>query len=154
DLFHVVDHSYAQLLHGLPAERSGVFCHDLDTFRCLLQPEQEPRPRWFRLATRHILRGLQKAAVVFHTTTAVRREIERRGLLAPARLVQAPPGVAPEFTPEPTHPDSAADFLAVLGDAPFLLHVGRCVPRKRLDVLLDVFAAVRAHYPELRLVQV
>src|SRR4051812_20769148 len=36
DLFHVADHSYAQLVHALPVQRTGVFCHDLDTFRCLL----------------------------------------------------------------------------------------------------------------------
>src|SRR5258708_29877952 len=32
DLFHIVDHSYAQLLNYLPAERAVVTCHDLDTF--------------------------------------------------------------------------------------------------------------------------
>src|SRR4051812_8822110 len=38
DLFHLTDHSYSQLVHVLPPERTGVFCHDLDTFRCLLDP--------------------------------------------------------------------------------------------------------------------
>jgi glycosyltransferase involved in cell wall biosynthesis len=33
-------------------------------------------------------------------------------------------------------------------------HVGTCVPRKRIDVLLDVVAAVRARLPDLRLVKV
>src|SRR5262249_46580552 len=37
DFFHLCDHSYAQLLHELPPDRTGVFCHDLDTFRCLLE---------------------------------------------------------------------------------------------------------------------
>src|SRR4051794_39354688 len=32
DLFHVVDHTYAQLVHAVPAERTGVYCHDLDAF--------------------------------------------------------------------------------------------------------------------------
>ena len=35
-----------------------------------------------------------------------------------------------------------------------LLHVGRTITRKRIDVLLDVFAAVRARRPEARLVRV
>src|SRR5206468_3095008 len=68
DLFHVCDHSYSQLVHRLPAARTGVYCHDLDTFRCLLEPAAEPRPRWFRAMARHILRGMQKAAVVFYST--------------------------------------------------------------------------------------
>jgi glycosyltransferase involved in cell wall biosynthesis len=41
-----------------------------------------------------------------------------------------------------------------LAEAPFLLHVGSCIPRKRIDVLLDVFAAVRARLPGLYLVKV
>ena len=40
DVFHIVDHSYAQLVHELPAARTVVTCHDLDTFRCLLDPER------------------------------------------------------------------------------------------------------------------
>jgi glycosyltransferase involved in cell wall biosynthesis len=151
DLFHICDHSYSQLVHALPAERVGVFCHDLDTFRCLLEPTRFPRPRWFRSMARHILRGLQKAAIVFHTTVEVRREIERHDLVDGARLVQVPLGVAPEFRPwaaEPTTDKSAQ------ANPPFLLHVGSCVPRKRMDTLLDVFGAARGRFPSLRLVKV
>src|ERR1041385_3741996 len=33
DIFHIIDHSYAQLVLELPAERTVVTCHDIDTFR-------------------------------------------------------------------------------------------------------------------------
>src|SRR5437016_5468708 len=46
DCFHIADHSYAHLVHVLPGDRTGVYCHDLDTFRCLLEPQVEPRPLW------------------------------------------------------------------------------------------------------------
>lgn len=154
DLFHVCDHSYAHLVHVLPPERTGVYCHDLDTFRCVLEPRSEPRPRWFRLMCQHILGGLQKAAVVFHSTIEVRKQIERYGVVDPARLVQACLGPAPEFGPEPIAPDPAANLIARLDGSPFLLHVGSCSPRKRIDVLLDVFAGVRKRCPDLKLVQV
>ncbi len=148
DIFHIVDHSYAHLAHALPAERTGVYCHDLDTFRSLLEPKREPRPRWFRAMVRRVLAGLQSAAVVFHNSLDTRRQIERHGLLDPSRLVHAPLGVAPEFTPDGTGPSP------IPGGAPFLLHVGSCIARKRIDVLLDVFAAVRGRVPGLRLVKV
>lgn len=32
DVFHVVDHSYSQLVQHLPPSRTVVTCHDLDTF--------------------------------------------------------------------------------------------------------------------------
>ncbi len=153
DAFHVVDHSYAQLVHALPAARTGVYCHDLDTFRSVLEPRRDPRPAWFRLMARATLSGLERAAVVFHGTQAVRAELLAHGVVAPERLVWAPPGVSSEYQPEPSPDDRSDSVLAPLGGRPFLLHVGSSIPRKRLDVLFDVFAALRPRHPELRLVQ-
>ncbi|HEV3257744.1 MAG TPA: glycosyltransferase family 1 protein [Gemmataceae bacterium] len=154
DRFHIADHSYAQLVHHLPAERTGVFCHDLDAFRCLLEPRREPRPRWFRRMMRHVLRGLERAAVVFHSTAEVRRRIEHWGLLDPARLVQAPYGTSPEYVPEPPGDEELTTPVPGRTGRPFLLHVGSCIARKRIDVLIDLLAAARALWPELVLVQI
>jgi glycosyltransferase involved in cell wall biosynthesis len=152
DLFHVCDHSYAQLVHDVPKDRVGVYCHDLDAFRCLLEPAAELRPRWFRYMMWRVLGGLQKAAVIFHSTAAVRRAIERHGLVDPGKLVHAPYGVSSEFRVGPDD-EGARASPGSLG-APYLLHVGSCIPRKRVDVVLEVVAAVRAVVPRLRFVQV
>ncbi|MCP3144172.1 glycosyltransferase [Pyxidicoccus xibeiensis] len=153
DAFHVVDHTYAQLVHALPAERTGVYCHDLDAFRSVLEPQREPRPAWFRLMARAQLAGLERAALVFHSTQAVRSELLARGVVDPARLVWAPYGVSPEYRPEPAPGDRSEDVLAPLGGRPYLLHVGSAIPRKRLDVLFAIFAALRERHPDLQLVQ-
>ena len=155
DAFHVADHSYAALVHALPAQRTGVFCHDLDAFRSILDPRGHRRPRWFRAMSAHILAGMQKAAVVFYTTDDVGRQIRRHGLVDPARLVQAPLGVAEEFVPceaegEPIDPK----ISRAAGQGPFVLHVGSCIKRKRIDVLLDVVAQLRLHDPRIRLIKV
>jgi glycosyltransferase involved in cell wall biosynthesis len=97
------------------------------------------------------LAGLRRAAVVFHSTAAVREELLRHGLVDASRLVHAPYGTAPEYTPEDTTP--LPEAVAALGGRPYLLHVGSSAPRKRLDVLFEVFARVRRRFPELRLVQ-
>jgi len=144
DAFHIVDHSYAQLVAGLPSARVGVFCHDLDAFRCVLQPEVEPRPRWFRSMASRQLAGLQSAAVVFHTSATVRAEILYYNLVDPARLVQAPPGLDPAFVPAEVP----------CAGPPTLLHVGSCIPRKRVDLLLETFARLRSRFPDLRLSKV
>ena len=145
DMFHIADHSYGHLAHVLPAERCGVFCHDLDAFRCLIEPARDPRPFWFRKLASHVLSGVQKAAVVFYSTATVRDEILAHSLVPAERLVHAPYGVAAEYSPR------SCD-AGIRG--PYLLHVGSCVPRKRVDVLLDVFARVWRQMPELRLVHV
>ncbi len=169
DYFHICDHSYAHLVHELPAERTGVFCHDLDCFRCLLEPKAEPRPRWFRAMSRRILAGLQKAAIVFCSTRTTERRIVELGLVETSRLVCAPYGVSAPFA-FALHTANGATTQAASGasnrtasgarDRPgfllssFLLHVGSCIPRKRIDVLLHVFAKLKARFPELQLVQV
>ena len=154
DLLHVCDHSYAHLVHELPAARTGVYCHDLHAFRCLFEPDHEPRPRWFRSVQRHVLDGLKKAAVVFYSTADVRRRIDDLGLIDPDRLVHAPYGISPEYTPGPDAADAAEAAALGLGGRPYLLHVGVCTTRKRIDVLLDVFALARKRYPDLRLAQI
>jgi glycosyltransferase involved in cell wall biosynthesis len=157
DCFHLVDHSYSQVVHALPAERTGVHCQDLDTFGCLQDPAHHPRPKWFRAMTRRILRGLQKAQVVFYSTQAVRWQIEGHGLIDPARQVWAPLGPAAEFVPHPQGYDQERDFdpsWAASLRSKYLLHVGSCIARKRIDVLLEVFAAVRQAQPQVQLVQV
>ncbi|WP_163784892.1 glycosyltransferase family 4 protein [Myxococcus vastator] len=155
DAFHVVDHTYAQLVHALPAARTGVYCHDLDAFRSVLEPRREPRPAWFRAMARAQLAGLERSAIVFHSTQAVRAELLAHGVVPESRLVWAPYGVSPEYRAEPTPgtPDTRETVLSPLGGRPYLLHVGSAIPRKRLDVLFAVFAALRARAPELRLVQ-
>lgn len=154
DLFHVVDHTYAQLVHAVPAKRVGVYCHDLDAFRCLLEPVRDPRPRWFRWLARRILTGMQKAAVVFHSTRAVGDAIREFGLIDADKLVHTPYGVSAEFTHQSDSAVGLLPWLEDLVDRPWVLHVGSCIPRKRIDTLLAVVAAVREKMPDLRLVKV
>lgn len=158
DLFHLVDHSYAQLVHDLPKGRAVVTCHDLDTFRCLLDPPSEPRPRWFRAMTRRILNGLGKAAAVACDSEATRQHILRHALLPPERLHVVYLAVHPECRAEPD-PEFDAEASGWLGPLqpdgpPELLHVGSNIPRKRIDVLLRTFAGVRRAVPGARLVKV
>lgn len=156
DLFHVVDHSYGQLLHHLPHDRTIVTCHDLDTFRCLLDPQSEPRSLPFRKMMAHVLAGFQKAALVVCDSAATRDELLLHKLVAPEHLRVVPLGVHPTCRPEP---DPAADAEAkrLLASGPAeavnILHVGSTIRRKRIDVLLEVFAQVLQEFPAARLIR-
>jgi glycosyltransferase involved in cell wall biosynthesis len=150
DFVHVVDHSYAHVVNAVPAGRAGVYCHDLDAFRSLLDPANEPRPWWFRRLARRTLSGLQRAAVVFHNSAATARHLLDAALVPASRLVHAPLGVAEEFAPA----SKGMGELPFDPGHPFLLHIGNNIPRKRLDVLLHVFAVLTGERPGLRLVQV
>jgi glycosyltransferase involved in cell wall biosynthesis len=135
DVFHVTDHSYSQLVHDLPAERTIVTCHDIDTFRSLLRDHPEPRPWWFQRMAARILSGL-----------------------APDRFSVLPIGVSQEFF-DSVHPDAAKWVEAWLLERdllqkPLLLHVGSTIARKRIDTLLEVTGAVCACSPDVHLLRV
>ncbi|MEO8877838.1 MAG: glycosyltransferase family 1 protein, partial [Polyangiaceae bacterium] len=150
DFFHVADHSYAQLVHALPARTTGVYVHDLDAFRSVLEPEKEPRSRAFRAMTHVLLSGMRRAALVFHSTHEMGRRLA--AIVDPSRLVYAPYGISPEFNAREDLQDGADAVLASLRGGPFVLHVGSAIARKRIDVLFEVFARLHAAMPELRLV--
>lgn len=155
DVFHIVDHSYSQLVYRLPPGRSVVTCHDLDTFRSLIAPMEEPRSPLFKAMTRHILEGLRRAACVTCDTNAVRDEILARDIAPPERVTVAPIGVGAEFKP-----DASADADRELGallpspaEAIEILHVGSNAPRKRIDRVLQLTADLLKQDQRVRLVR-
>ena len=156
DVFHVVDHSYAQLVLELPAERTLVTCHDTETFRCLLDPGT-PRSALFRGMVRRILRGLRTAAVVVCPSVATYDELSQHDLIPKERLRVVPLGAHPTCSalPDPTADLEAIRLLGEPGAGQAdLLHVGSTVPRKRIESLLRIFAQVRKRFPKVRLIHV
>jgi glycosyltransferase involved in cell wall biosynthesis len=156
-LFHVIDHSYAHLVHHVADRPVVVTCHDLDAFRSLIGPERERRPWWFRATMKRVMTGLGHAAHVICDTAAVRDQLVEHGLVNPHRLSVVPLPVHPDFTP---YVDREADAEAARllgpgdGDTVDLLHVGINVPRKRVGFLLRLFARLRQRHPTLRLLRV
>ncbi|HEY2158802.1 MAG TPA: glycosyltransferase, partial [Isosphaeraceae bacterium] len=148
DVYHIIDHSYAQLALALPPGRAVVTCHDLDAFRCLIRPDLEPRPAWFRALARRALRGLRAAAAISCDSVATRSGLLEHRLVPDDRATVNYLGIAPEFAEAPD-PEADAEVAGLIGPpgSPELLHVGTTIPRKRIDVLLDVFAGIRRARP-------
>ena len=156
DVFHIVDHSYGQLVHELPAARTIVTCHDLDTFRSVLDPAAEPRSAAFRAMTRRILAGVRKAGHVACDTEATRDALVDRAGVVAGRTSVVPNGPHPSCSPRSVVAADAEAGRILRSGMPTtdLLHVGSTIARKRIDVLLHVFAGVRARCPDARLVRV
>ena len=115
DVYHIVDHSYSQLVHVLPAERTVVTCHDLDTFRCLLDPAAEPRPKWFRAMARRSLRAACKRPRPSPATA--RRPAtpsSRTAWSRPSDCTSSTSACQPNVTPDPS-PEFDAEADSLLG---------------------------------------
>ncbi|HXG55006.1 MAG TPA: glycosyltransferase family 1 protein [Vicinamibacterales bacterium] len=155
DVFHVVDHSYAQLVHALPAAQTLVTCHDLDTFRSVLEPEAEPRSWPFKVMTRRILSGLKRAGHIACDTEATRDGLVAKAGIPAARTTVVHNGPHPSCTPA-AEPAADVEAMRMLGrrSTVDLLHVGSTIARKRIETLLRVVASVRDTYPKVRLIRV
>lgn len=156
DLFHVIDHSYGQLLYELPPERTIITCHDLDTFQCLLNPNEEPRSFLFRQMMQRTLGGFRRAARVVCVSNATRDEVLAQGVASPEHTIVVPNSVDSVFSPR-ADAVGDAECAELIGPARLhldILHVGSTIPRKRIDVLLRVFAKVRSALPNTRLLRV
>jgi glycosyltransferase involved in cell wall biosynthesis len=159
DLFHLVDHSYSQLLHELPPQRTVVTCHDLDTFQSVIDPVAEPRSIFFRKMMERTLSGFRRAARVTCDSEATRDQLLAHNLVAPERAMVVSNGVHPSYSPHPNdQTDEAASKL--IGPASpesiDVLHVGSTIPRKRIDVLLQTLASLKTKdaFFNLRLLRV
>jgi glycosyltransferase involved in cell wall biosynthesis len=156
DLFHIIDHSYSHLIHHLPDARCVVTCHDLDTFKCLLEPHLETRSMPFRAMTQRILDGFRRSRRVLCVSDTTRDQILRYKLIPGDRLAVIPNGVSSDFSARPD-PEADAQIAQMLGPRTNcgieVMHVGNAQKRKRLDLLLEIFAALRARLPGARLVR-
>ncbi len=142
DVFHVVDHSYAHVMRVLPAERTVVTCNDVDAMTAALPSSSSIGPEG--LLAKSVLDGVSRAAHVACISEATRTQLVASGRVAAARTSVTYLGVHPSCTPASNGTPSTADVL----------HVGSTIPRKRIDVLIEVFAGARQTMPQLRLIRV
>ena len=131
DIFHIIDHSYNQLIHVLDPSRVLVTCHDLDTFKCLLEPADNPAGHPFRLMTSRILSGFRKASRVACDSHATLSGVLHYGLLPESRMHLCRMGVDDSFF------SAFEDCCEPLPRT--LIHIGSTIRRKRIDILLELF---------------
>jgi glycosyltransferase involved in cell wall biosynthesis len=156
DIYHVVDHSYAQLVLALPAKSTVITCHDVDTFRSLVEPTEHGRPWAFRMMTRRILRGLRRARAIVCVSAAARDDLVRFQLADPSRLRVIPNGIDPALLEQPgtAARQRAAELVPIQRGVLDVLHVGSDIPRKRLDRVLEIVSALRTRGHRVRLIRV
>jgi len=157
DLFHIVDHSYSHLATAAGPERCLVTCHDLDTFRCIVEPQRGARSIPYTAMVRRILRGFRSAEAIACVSGATRDQVLRYCIAPAERLTVNPNGVADVFTTRPD-PYAEAEVRRLLGppdrEKVEITHVGSTIPRKRIDVLIRVAAALRRVMPSVRIIRV
>ena len=153
DLFHVVDHSYAHLVTHLAPAQSIVTCHDIDAFADCGQASGRASglPAFL---VRRLIGGLQQAAMIVCPSESTAEALVGSGLTSRSRVAVVHNGVDIAPVPALRATEVTRDILGAAGHSIDLLHVGSAIPRKRLDILLEVFARVGRVVPAARLIRV
>ena len=153
DVFHIVDHSYAHLVHVLPPERTIVTCNDTDAIQAALPGRRNRFAPASMLASR-ILEGLSCAGHVACISEATQAELLATGAVRPEHTSVVSLGVHPTCSvgPAPKWDEEIDRRLGPRGVE--ILHVGSTIPRKRIDVLLNIVAGLRKSVKGVRLVHV
>jgi glycosyltransferase involved in cell wall biosynthesis len=102
-----------------------------------------------------ILDGLKQAAYFICNSQWTRSQVLQYGIASEDRVGVMYPGVNAEFFSQIDSPfeDRASSMIADTNGL-YLLHVGSTIPRKRIDILMRVFALILKEVPDVRLVRV
>lgn len=153
DLNHVVDHSYAQLVHFLDSRRTVVTCHDLAP---LVLRDALSRPSIGLALWDWALKGMLKAARIIADSENTRRDILRLTDYPANRVEVIYPGIDDSFRPIANREalQKARERL-MLPSAAIVLHVGHCGKRKNVEgILMALNELVRSKIDQVHFVQV
>lgn len=155
-IVHIADHSYAHCLDSFPGIPSVVTVHDAFVARTLARREGGLRARIRDHWLRRVVTALRGATRWIVATEAMREEAARAYGLDPERARVISLGVSDAFFTAPASPSRSevrTRWGATDADT-VVLHVGNCSERKRIPLLLQTVAALRAGGLPARLVQV
>jgi glycosyltransferase involved in cell wall biosynthesis len=156
DLFHIIDHTYSHLAGVVGPHRCVVTCHDVDAFRPVTG--NGDGGGWIRAyMARRIADGFGRVAAISCDSSSTRDDVLVHRLAPSERLTVNPNGVAEVFTNwhDPTADATVCQLLGAPDrDQLEIVNVGSTIPRKRIDVLLRVLAALRRLVPGVRLIRV
>jgi glycosyltransferase involved in cell wall biosynthesis len=156
DILHVVDHSYAHLVHFAQTRASVVTCHDLAAMRGWAQVSW-----WHKVLFRSWgFAGLRNADVVVADSEATRRDLTAYVGVRPGRVIVNYLAVGEQFRPPADRSATRRRFgerfgMQLDGATRLILHVGSVEPRKNIPTVLDVVGRLRGEgVASLRLIRV
>lgn len=147
DVYHVLDHAYAQVMRRLPGDKTVCHCHDL----MLLKLERgdfgrRAVPQVAAAMLRRAVVNLKRARVLIAVSEATKRDVvEMLGILPErVRVIYSPLDHVYGSAPVRMDRDELRKSLGLSG-RPALLHVGNNWFYKNIEGLLRAFAIAREH---------
>lgn len=151
DVFHVLDHSHANLTLSLDKEKSVITCHDIIPLLGAKGLIPVAAGRLTRYTFPQRIRCMQRCRYILSVSEATKRDLVEHGGVDPERVVVAHNGVNTVFGPEPPGgPDEQMERTAAIRckhrlpeGAKVVLHVGTATRYKNTPALLRALKRLR-----------
>lgn len=101
DVYHVLDHSHANLTRAIPASKAVITCHDIIPYLAALGKIPMPSGRLTRYTFPERLRCIRRCRRVIADSEATRQDLLEYGHLSPEQVKVVYPGIKPLFSPLP-----------------------------------------------------
>ncbi len=154
DVFHVLDHSHANLALASPARKTVLTCHDIIPLLAAIGEIDMPISRTKKYTFPLRLKCMARCAKIISISESTKRTLVKHGGIPEDKIEVVYYGVNPNFTPEPAKTNEKAELLQKHGlteKNKLILHVGTPNRYKNVPALLHMLAKLG---PDVRLVRV
>ena len=148
DVFHVLDHSHANLTRSLPPERTVITCHDLIPLLAMRGEIDMPVEKMWPRTFPYRVRCIERCAVVLAISESTKRDLIRLTNLTPDRVEVVYFGLNPTFVPLFSDDDTREERRALLHEHHIpatdkvILHVSTGGPYKNTKAILHALRAL------------
>lgn len=139
DVFHILDHSHANLANATPPEKSVLTCHDIIPLLAAMGEIDMPASRMQKYRFPKILKAMSGCKKIIAISESTKRGLIRHGGIPEEKIEVVYYGVNPNFTATPAVEGERAAILKKHGladDTKLVLHVGTPMRYKNVPALL------------------
>lgn len=154
DVFHILDHGYAQLIQGLDPQRTVVTCHDLIPLLAAERVIPVDIPATAARTFRRRMVHLARARRVITGSHATKATLERYTAVRGDQIVVIPYGVNPVFRPVAGVRAMRRRSAGLDDSVCVILQVATAVRYKNTPVLLRALAELRTRIERVVLVRI
>jgi glycosyltransferase involved in cell wall biosynthesis len=143
DVYHVLDHSHANLTLALNGDKTIITCHDIIPLLASLKKVPIASGRLTKYTFPQRIRCMKRCRYILTVSEATKRDLCEYGGVDPAQVIVAHNGVNTTFRPDPVGDTSREERTAAIRKkhgfpegAKVILHVGTATRYKNTPALL------------------
>ena len=148
DVYHILDHSHANLARSMPHDKTVITCHDLIPLLAMRGEIDIPIEPMWRRTFAYRVRCIEQCAVVIAGSESTRRDLLRLTNLPPERVEVVYYGVNPNFSAASTPEEGSEERRALLHEHNIpaadrvILHVCTAGQYKNTKALLNALRII------------